>query len=731
MTIRTRASRFTHAISSTASIAGRLATLAVFTAGGMLLSADGPIFWTVASQAEFLKGTPEGVSIDAAGRLIVGPQTTAVADLAAPQAWSLVRAADGTWYAGTGGDGRVVRGRGDQVETLLDVEPSAIHALALSGGRVFAASSPQGRVHVIEPDGTSRVFFDPEEPFIWALETDQQGRLWVGAGHPAVIYRVDPDGTSHAVYRPNARHVVSLGMDNTGRMFAGTETPARLYRFDDTDRPFAVFEPGLTELRAIRPAPDGAVYVAALTTGGTADSESSVTGSVTITVGGTTTGTSSTTFSGSDSADTSGRRSVVYHVAADGTWDAVWETTDVIYDLAVVSDTRFLAATGPEGRVYSVTTLAEGGNAVSLVNTLDAKQITRLARDGIRTLAVTANPGRVVAIGSAPASASSYMSAVRDAKAQAQWGAIRWDGAGSISIDTRVGNTDTPDDSWSPWTPTIPQSGGRAVGNPSARFLQWRATLTAGGATSPVLTSVTVAYLPRNLRPVVSEITVHPAGVVFQRPFSSDEGAIAGLDDAVADSRRPPGADPNASSAPTLGRRMFQRGLQTLAWQANDSDSDRLQYALDYRSEGDSTWRPLRRRLNDALFVWDTTSVPDGRYLVRVTASDVLSNTPDRVRTGSRESSAIDVDNAPPVITITAAGTRVTIRVTDAHSGVSRVDYSLDGQEWQTAAAADGLADSREEQFEITLETAADLARLVVRATDVMQNVTSAVAAGR
>jgi hypothetical protein len=176
---------------------------------------------------------------------------------------------------------------------------------------------------------------------------------------------------------------------------------------------------------------------------------------------------------------------------------------------------------------------------------------------------------------------------------------------------------------------------------------------------------------------------------------------------------------------------MFSRGLQTIGWKAEDPDADRLQFALHYRREGEDTWRLLRDPITDPLFVWDTTSVPDGRYLVRVTASDALSNTPDRVLTGERESSAIDVDNTPPVITTTVAGLRVTIRVTDAQSGVSRVDYSLGGQVWQALRPLDGLADSREEQFELTLASAADAARLVIRASDVMQNVTSIVATGR
>lgn len=702
-----------------------VAGLAVLTFGVVRPDAAGPSFWTVATQADFLKGTPTGVSIDAAGRLLVAPLTSVLADLSSPQAWSLVRTEDGTWFAGTGADGRVVRGRGTQIDTVLDTDASGIHALAHLGGRVFAASSPNGRVQVVEPNGTSRVFFDPAEPYIWALAFDREGRLWVGAGNPAVVYRVNADGSSQVVYRPSARHVVSLGMDSTGRMFAGTDTPARLYRFDG-DRPFVVLEPGFTELRAIRPAADGALYVAALTAGGEAPGDANVTGSVTITVGGTTTGTSSTTAP----ATPPSRRSVVFRVTQDGTWDSLWETTDAVYDLALRADGSLLVATGPEGRLYQVSTAAATWGAVSLVNTADAKQITRLVSDGQRTLAITANPGRVVAVGSGPSTAPTYTSPVRDAKTQAQWGSIRWEGAGTVTLQTRSGNTETPDDSWSSWAATAPQSTGHAIASPAARFLQWRATLTPG-AVAPIVTSVTVAYLARNLRPVVSEITVHPPGVVFQRPFSSEDGAIAGLDDLVADARRPPGGDPAASTGSPMGRRMFSRGLQTLGWKAEDPDGDRLQFSLHYRREGEETWRLLRDQLTDALFVWDTTSVPDGRYLVRVTATDSLSNTPDRVLNGDRESTIVDVDNTPPVIASTITGLRVAIRVTDAQSGVHRVDYSLGGQTWQTLRPLDGLADSREEQFELTLTGQADAARLVIRATDVMQNVTSAVAGVR
>ena len=95
--------------------------------------------------------------------------------------------------------------------------------------------------------------------------------------------------------------------------------------------------------------------------------------------------------------------------------------------------------------------------------------------------------------------------------------------AGQVQIVTRSGNTATPDETWSAWSNAYTNADGERIGSPNARYLQWRATLTSDSAQGPVLTSVTAAYLPRNLRPEVTSITVHPPGAVFQRPFSTGD----------------------------------------------------------------------------------------------------------------------------------------------------------------------------------------------------------------
>ena len=129
--------------------------------------------------------------------------------------------------------------------------------------------------------------------------------------------------------------------------------------------------------------------------------------------------------------------------------------------------------------------------------------------------------------------------------------------------------------------------------------------------------------------------------------------------------------------------------------------------------------------------MWDTTSVPNGRYTVRVVASDAPSNSAASALTGDMESAAFDIDNTPPVITVTAVrreGGRTTLafEVRDDNSAVLKVEYSLDGDRWQAVYPKDGIADSRVEQYELTVPDAQSTQGVVLRATDALNNVSSA-----
>jgi hypothetical protein len=165
-------------------------------------------------------------------------------------------------------------------------------------------------------------------------------------------------------------------------------------------------------------------------------------------------------------------------------------------------------------------------------------------------------------------------------------------------------------------------------------------------------------------------------------------------------------------------------------WRAEDDNRDELSYDVQYRREGDTAWKLLKRALVDPILVWDTTSVPNGRYILRIVASDAPSNSPATTLTGTMESNAFEIDNAPPVITVTAvrretARTTISFDVRDDQSAVQKADFSLDGNRWQTIYPKDGIADSRFEQFELMLDGDAPRG-VIVRAADALNNVSSA-----
>ena len=56
--------------------------------------------------------------------------------------------------------------------------------------------------------------------------------------------------------------------------------------------------------------------------------------------------------------------------------------------------------------------------------------------------------------------------------------------------------------------------------------------------------------------------------------------------------------------------------------------------------------------------MWDTTSVPDGTYYVKVTATDAPSNSPDTALVGEFESVSFDIDNTPPVVEVQSGDAR-------------------------------------------------------------------------
>lgn len=710
-----------------------------------------PTFWQVSTEAEFLRGEVENLSIDSYGRLTLGPTSTPVYESSAPFLWTVVTAPDGAIYAGSGNEGQVYRvdaaGKG---AVFFDSQELEVHAIASApGGGIYVGTSPNGKIYKVDASGKGDVFFDPPDRYIWSVVVDGSGNVFAAAGDKGVIYKIAPDGKGTVFYDTKATHAMTLALDRSGNLLAGTESPGRVFRIDPSGKPFVILDSSYNEIRTLRVDPQGNIYAAAVSgraaaggqdrtpapqppadSGGpqpivTVSSEVTAIGIAESPVGG---GQQATPAPVQRQGPAVG---ALFRIAPDGVWDLVWESRDdVPYDVAFEANGTLLVATGNDGKLYR---LSGDPFQPTLVARANAQQITALVaeREG-RVLYATSNPGKLLRLSAARADRGVYVSDVRDAQTVASWGTIKWRAslpAGTrVEISTRSGNTRTPDETWSDWSTSYGSAEGTPISSPRARYLQWRAVLVAARGESPLLTSVSAAYLPRNMRPRVTSITIHPPGTVFQRPFPTDP-EIAGFDGELPDRRA--AAPQPANPGPTLGRRTYEKGLLTFVWRAEDDNRDDLTYDVHYRREGETSWKLLKRGLMDQILVWDTTSVPNGSYLLRVVASDAPSNSPSTALTGAMESTSFEIDNSPPVVTITSArrdANRLTLtfEARDEHSSVQKADYSLDGDRWQTIYPRDGIADSRFEQFELTLEGDAAARGVIVRVTDALNNVASA-----
>jgi hypothetical protein len=119
--------------------------------------------------------------------------------------------------------------------------------------------------------------------------------------------------------------------------------------------------------------------------------------------------------------------------------------------------------------------------------------------------------------------------------------------------------------------------------------------------------------------------------------------------------------------------------------------------------------------------------LPEGRYRVRVVASDELANPPDRVTRDDAESGIVLVDNTPPRVTaLRAAGRRVEGVAEDGVGPIQRIEAALAGtDDWVPFYPTDGIFDEAREEFEFDagVFAASGAAILAIRIFDDANNV--------
>jgi hypothetical protein len=711
--------------------------------------------WSASTGDQFTGGTLRGTAVDEEGRVRLAPPLETLWGPAQGIVWDLLpTGADGVFVAlsGPGRVLRVVRGRPD-VTLYESPGESLVTALASDGtGSVLAGLSPEGRVLRIGEAGGATPVAETGAMFIWAMERDDKGTLWIGTGAPGRLLRVEEGKEPQTIFDAGDDPVRSLVLLPGGGLVIGTGGQGRVIRIDAEGRPFVLLDAEEAEIVALAVVRDGSLFALAA-----ADQKQPVAspaagpGSPQIDGGVMRVVVRAAPPNGEESppadpesteqaqppnqAFRSPPGGALYRLDPDGSTRRIWETTtEMPFCLVARAKEELLVGTGDEGRIWKL----DGEGRASLLLRIPSNQASAFgAGPGGELLIGGTTDARVELLGAGPRAEGSYLGPAVDAGSTADWGRVSWSAelpAGAkLRMRARSGNTAVPDETWSDWR-DLPQAAAPS-GVPAARWFQVRADLSAGRGTSPRLSRIDLRYLPRNRPPAVTVLAVEPPGVVWARapvqssrrtgPQVADDPVSRGIAAAV---RR--GGLVNGAI-----RKSYEAGARTFTWSVEDPDDDRLVFSLELRSEEGSTWFPLANGLVDEYHSWDSRSVPDGRYRIRLTADDSPDNADGSERRALRVSDAFLIDNTRPELgepdwSRTVEGWRVRFVARDPGGAIVAAEFNLDGGDWQPLRPLDGVADSDEERFEIDLggrQRDATFRGLGVRAVDAAGNLAGAV----
>jgi hypothetical protein len=642
------------------------------------------------SLEDFKGGDFTGTSVDSNGNLRAGLSlgTTPIAE--AQRVWSSVVLGDGTVLLGTGDDGKIFKVSNGQVSVAATTGQGAASAMVTAwGGDVIVGTFPEGKLYKLpggKGDGKEAAKFadlPSGTEDIWALAYDEKNKVvYAGTGPEGKIFRIDQSGKAQVYFDSDEPHIWSLALDGSGNLYAGSSGKALLYKLTGPGRSSILYDFDADDVRALALGADGALYAIA-----NKYSDSFVPPKRNKT--GLTTG----------SASKPGHpgKGLLMRFGKDGLGEKMLDDSETHYvTLAMGDDGQPYVGTGAEGRVYTV----DNNHLSRLVADVEERQIGALVMSGKKKFLATSDAVAYHEVKGAGGADAVWTSKVLDAGLLATFGRLTWRSEGQAEFETRTGNTETPDSSWSKWSSALTAPGD--VTSPQGRYVQMRSRF--GKDPKAVVREVVLSFVTENARAIVTSIDA----TAKNQPRGPLKTGVQ------ASGSETPKAQPTVA----------------ISWKVDNVDQDELRYRLYYRLDSETTWRPLLKpteKLTRTSYDWDVSALPEGVFRIKVEATDELANPPDKVTSHTLESATVTVDSTAPVIKALAIkGRQLSGEIVDGIGPIARIEVSIAGSdEWRPLAPKDGVFDEADETFDSNIGALVPAGShiLAIRAYDIAGNV--------
>jgi hypothetical protein len=648
---------------------------------------------------------------------------------------SLAVTPEGIIYLGTGHGGKVYRiAKEGQPELYFQAPEMDVTCLALdSKGVLYAGTSPNGKVYKITAKDKFEALYNPDEKYIWDLLVDESGKLVAAMGESGGIYEINSQGEGKQILKVQENHILCLKVAPNGDFIAGSSGKGSVYRLTKAGKATLLFESPYEEIRSLALDGQGNIYAAA---GGTvakgrregvrlapATATPTPTAEVSVTVSAARPAPETAAITPATAEKEPG---ALFRISSDGIAKEIWSSPeDLVYSLFwIEAEKKIFFGTGGRGRIFAL----DKDEKASLLLQKNSEQIYELFPQDSKFLVLSNNPPQLSTVFAEQSFSGEYLSSVLDAKMVASWGKVLWESelpAGTtLQVETRAGNSSEPGSAWSEWSPPYQKKEGEQILNPRARYLQYKVMFkTPSGRLSPELKNISLFYLQVNIAPVVRRVDLLPANDVFLKLPEADE-VILGIEKRAGTAV----AKKEEAKMSSVGKRVERKGLQTVLWDAGDENDDILQYTIMIKKEGEAQWRTLEENWTESLLAFDTVAFPDGNYWIKVIASDVLSNAVGKELRGEKTSSLLVIDNSSPAIKNFQAlreknELKVSFVAEDQFSYIKEVRFLIRPGEWRVIFPEDGVCDSKQESFKVSLPLPANADPLItVKVTDSYSN---------
>lgn len=648
-----------------------------------------PQKWEIRNKDDFLRGKLSGISVSYDGVLSLSPKEEPVEAPVEDFYLSLLLTPQGEIFLGTGHAGKIYKiSKSGKVELYFQVPEMDVLCLARDRkGNLYAGTSPNGKIYKITEKGQGGPFFNPREKYIWDLFFIERGVLLAAVGESGGIYQINMEGEGIQILRTEENHVLCVEKDLNEDIIAGTGGSGRVYRVSRGKKPSILFESPYEEIRSVALDREGNIYAAA---GGRIVSPV----------------TPAPVQAKEILSLSQMQPGALFKINFKGIAKRVWQSSDeLIYSLSWdETEKKLLFGTGDKGRVYSL----DRSEKISLLIQKNSAQAYSLVPFGPKIYMLSNNPPGLSIIHPKQMLEGEYLSQVIDTQTVSSWGRMDWESevpsGCNLQFQTRSGNSSRPGATWSDWSPPYQKTEGEQILSPKARYLQFKVMFKArSGKASPLLRRISLFYLQTNLAPEITKLTMLPPNVVYLKPPIQAE-VVWGADTDISE-RTKNAAGERALIVP---KKIERKGFQTVVWEAEDENGDNLVYSLYIRKEGEEEWRILREKWTDKIYAFDTLTYPDGVYFLKVVASDTPSNPPGMEQKAEKVSRPLVIDNSLPTI----KGFRVdrdrnklivSFAAEDSMSSIQEVKYLIRPGEWISIFPRDGICDSRQERFRVSI----------------------------